>query len=40
MQGKTTASTMDGIEMLLRDTYNEILTLSGKYKAIKGNLSR
>ena len=40
MQGKTAANTMDGIEMILRDTYNEILTLSGRYKAIKGNLSR
>lgn len=40
MQGKTSANTMDGIEMLLRDTFNEILALSGRYKAIKGNLNR
>jgi hypothetical protein len=41
MQGRgATGKSMDGIDMLLRDTYNEILTLSGRYKAVKNNLSR
>ncbi|KAG5671675.1 hypothetical protein PVAND_001863 [Polypedilum vanderplanki] len=40
MQGKASAQTMDGIEMLLKDTYNEILKLSSQYKAVKANLNK
>lgn len=40
MQGKASAQSMDGIEMLLRETYNHILSLNSRYKTIKANLKR
>lgn len=40
MQGKAAAASMDGIDMLLRDTFSEISILCGRYKELKVNLSR
>lgn len=40
MQGKTTTNSMDGIAILLRETHNDILMLSGKYKSLKNSLTR
>lgn len=40
MQGKASAESMEGIEMLLRETYNEILALTARYKVLNIGLSR
>lgn len=40
MQGKATAQSMDGIDMLLRDTYSEILLLGTRYKTLGSDLRR
>jgi hypothetical protein len=40
MQGKAAAHSMDGINMLLRDTYQEILSLANKYKTLKTHIGR
>lgn len=40
MQGKVSSESTEGIEMLLKDTYNEILALTAKYKELKNGISR
>lgn len=40
MQGKAPTESMEGIEMLLRDTYNEILSLTSRFKELKKNMSK
>jgi hypothetical protein len=39
MQGKASAQSMDGIEMLLRESHSEILALNSRYKVLKANIS-
>lgn len=39
MQGKAPKDSMDGITDLLRDTYDEILSLVNKYKTVKGYIA-
>lgn len=40
MQGKAPTESMEGIDMLLRDTYNEILSLTTKFKELKANMKK
>jgi hypothetical protein len=40
MQGKAASRSMEGINLLLRDTYQKILSLASEYKTMKIHIGR